>query len=609
MITCLEARAVRQDNVLLIGPYPDGEPLEAHDTPGRLDRRFKHCNIALVIAQPGTRTPYAQIMRLLHASGVPCSLVLHGVPDVPGGASLAAFFPLEDPTPCWRCLELRWLGWAPDTDRALSWLESLQHPDICPPARRDASPEETLVLLSWTAMDMLGADPGLARLVLDDGSFTEHHFMPHPQCAWCSPWSGVKPRPPLPPVDYAQLIDRRFGLLRVDTDAALPPRLEPQLAAEPELSLSTATHEPSHPLPAVVRITQPSPYLGGPHPDPVLQRPERELSADAVLDGLARYASHLRAGRPFSRGTRRGVALPAPAPSAWMSPLVKPSEGERGFDEGLELDWARAHDLHSGDVIAVPADLVYEGAPRDGLPRDCAALPCAHPSLNVSVRWALSRVAEDDALMVTWHVGCAPRRVSARHLPEAWRDALDDARETGAQIEIIDIGNDLGIPVLAVIGRHLGRWFHGCGASWQAERALRAAWARAMASRARALPDPGAPADFLFEGPESAMPETVPSGVTDPIDTWRHTLGLRGMQGLWIDITPPDVAAAGIVVTRAWIAGTLPRPPVTARLGIDPTTFASTRAGARLMALAQHARGGDEALRADDLNLTPHPFA
>lgn len=609
MTVFLEARAIRQDNVLLIGPFPEGQPLEDATAPGRLDPAFRRCTIALVIAWPGVRTPYPRVARLLHEQGIAYTLLLCGLPGAGEGSALAAYFPIEDKTPCWRCLELRWMGWTSDVPRALAWLESLQFPDLVTGTSPTLPSDETQVLLTWAAMDVIGADAGVARVVLDDGTFSVHTFLAHPQCAWCSPWAGVKPVHP-PPPHLLAFIDEQLGLFRLDDGTVLPESLDEKRPAGPDGVLASGARGD-----AVrwhrVHLADPAPYLtdGGPWRETLAFGGSDEMPADLFLDAFARYAMHLRAGRPLWRGTRRGVALPAPDPRRWMSPLVRPAAGERDFSARLELDWARAHDLHSGDVVAIPADLVYAGPPYDGLPRGDAGIAVAHPRLNVAVRWALSRVAENDGLMMTWYSGLPPVRIDAEQLSTPWRDALTEARDRGLRIEVVDLTTDLGIPVIAVFGRHDGRWFHGCGASWLPERALRTAWERAGQGFLRALPDPGPPIDFLFEGPSGDCPTPVPGGDTDPIDTWRMLLRLRGLQGLWIDLTPPDVASAGVVVTRAWVVGALPRPPVGAPLSADPDRLGESPAGVRLLELPVWLGRRSKSLTPSELNLHPHPFA
>lgn len=608
MTDFLDARALRQDNVLLIGPFPEGQRLEDPNAPGVLDPSFRRCTIALVIAWPGVRTPYPRVARLLHAQGIAYTLMLCGLPGTGESGALAAFFPIEDKTPCWRCLELRWLGWAADVPGALAWLESLQFPELVEGLTPNLPPEETQVLLTWAAMDVIGADAGAARVVLDDGTFSVHSFLPHPQCAWCSPWSGVKPLHP-PPPHLLTFIDEQLGLFRLDQGTVLPESLDAPAPAGPDTVLTTAARGDNvrwH----RVHLADPAPYLSNSAAwrETLAFGGSDDMPATLFLDAFARYAMHLRAGRPLWRGTRRGVALPAPDPRRWMSPVVAPADGERDYSESLELDWARAHDLHSGDVVAIPADLVYAGPPHDRLPRGDAATAVAHPRLNVAVRWALSQVAENDGLMAAWYGGLPPVRLDAERLAAPWRDALAEARERAMQIEVVDLTTDLGIPVLAVFGRHAGRWFHGCGASWQPERALRTAWERAGQCFLRALPDPGEAIDFLFEGPLGECPTKVPGGDTDPIDTWRMLLRMRGLQGLWIDITPPDVASAGVVVARAWVLGALPRPPLGAPLSADPDRLRASPAGVRLLELPVRLGRRRKPLTPTELNLRPHPF-
>jgi hypothetical protein len=627
-----DALALKQENVLLVGPFPEGHPLIDPAAPGQLASGFRRCNIALVIAWPGFRTPYPAIARLLHRNRIPFSLILCGMPGesaaprpdrITTPRALAAFFPLEDPSPCWRCLELRWLGQAAHVPAALSWLESLQFPELsgsrAPSAPRgvgkrglqEASPptEEERVMLSWTAMDVICDDAGTARVVAEDGTFTPHAFLPHPQCAWCSPWSGVKPHRPGTAVHVGSLTDPTLGIIRTAPHATLP-RLDEVPPSGPDavflralrkggLETSASIHR--------VQVADGAPYFAEDdawHGEIQRAHPG-DMPAEVVLDALAVYALRLRAGRPLWRGTRRGVALPAPNPRDWIFPLIG---GPRRFHDDMELDWARGHDLQSGEVLAIPADVVFNGPPRDGLACADVAHALAHPKLTVAVRWALSRVAENDALMATWYGGLPPPRVRLERLPAQYAEAMAEARRLGAEIEVLDLTTDIGVPVLAVVGRTADRWFYGCGAGMLPERALRAAWARLGQSYVRMHAPAGPAVDFLFQGPERDFPTPVPGGATDPIDTWRYLLDVRGMQALWIDITPPDVALADVVVARAWVAGAIPRPPSDVALDLDPDYVNESPGGARLLELPMRMGLSDAPLQPEDINSAPHPF-
>ena len=124
----------------------------------------------------------------------------------------------------------------------------------------------------------------------------------------------------------------------------------------------------------------------------------------------------------------------------------------------------------------------------------------------------------------------------------------------------------------------------------------------------RKLPRPKVGIDFLFEGPRRDFPSDVPGGATDPIDTWRYLLEVRGMQALWIDITPPDVAQAHVVVARAWISGAIPRPESDVALNFDADHVANSPAGLRLLELPMRMKLADAPSQPEDLNATPHPF-
>lgn len=610
--------AVSQDNVLLVGPFPEGRPIEDAGTIGELSTCFKRCNIALVIAWPGIRTPYPSIARLLHGNGVPFSLVWCGRQDE--FRALAAFFPLEDPSPCWRCLELRWLSWVPDRSNLLDWLEALQFPELFPNSVVTWPTEEERVRLSWLAMDVLGSDAGTAWILDEDDVVSRHPFLPHPQCAWCSPWAGVKPRRDRRVVSAAALIDERFGLLRWDHGRAeghRPPTLGWPPLRPPAKELPTidpvfleAIRKSSVSVHSVqIARGWPGFHAGAETEWSRLSRVgvDGAISPQLLLDSVAAYAVSARAGRPLWRGTRRGVALVAPDPRDWIFPILGKSCGLR-FDERLELDWARGHDLVSGDPRAIPADLVFGGVPRDGL--ECADVSGAvgHPVLEDAVLEALSRVAEDDALMSTWYLGLPPPRVPAELLPPPFADSIEEAGELGIELAVLDLTTDIGVPVVAIVGRTDLSWFYGCGACMTAPGALHRAWTHLGQCFVRRLPKADESVDFLFAGAAGELPTDVPGGNSHPVDSWRYLLGARGMRSLWVDITTPDVALAKITVAKAWIAGALPRPPADVPLDLGARHVTSSLGGKRLLALSVHRKLTDAPLRPKDLNAVPHPF-
>lgn len=620
-----EARAIQQDNVLLVGPFPDGRRLDDARNPGKLASGFRRCNIALVVAWPGVGTPYPSINRLLHQNGVAYSLILCGPPDtrphlhdepVPMPRALAAFFPIEDPSPCWRCLELRWLGWTSRPSSGLQWLESLQFPQRFPQFAEPLPDEEQRVLLSWMAMDVLGADAGTVRRVAEDGTYTTHSFLPHPQCAWCSPWVGVKPSRHVERAVPAVFADPHFGLLRLPSvPASLDP--PPPAAVEPDPVFQEALSSAVVPHLQRLPIAHGSPYYASDDAEFTevcrASPGKASLPSTAIFEALALYSMRLRAGRPLWRGTRRGVALPAPNPRDWIFPLLGEVSG-RHFDEHMELDWMRGHDLQSGDAVGIPADLVFTNGPyapmppHDSLAFADVSLAAAGPTLESAVQGALARVAENDALMATWYAGLPPPRVPSERLPPPFTAAVKKAEKLGAEIAVLDLTTEIGVPVLAVVGRKGQQWFYGCGAAMVAPLALHAAWTQLGQACARRVPHPGACIDFLFSGPERDFPPSVPGGDTDPIDTWRYLLDVRGMQAVWIDLTPPDVVRAQVVVARAWIAGAIPRPPPDVPLDLDADRVTGSAAGIRLLELPMRMNLSDVPLQPEDLNAAPHPF-
>jgi hypothetical protein len=548
------ARAIREDNILLIGPWAAEE-----DDWDKLD----YCTLALVIAYPGYATPYHALARRLRAEKIPFSLVIPHLPveslrknrhDV---SSLAAYFTIEDPTPCWRCLELRYLSWSSKAQLEADYFDFLKKPGASGPPTVSPEPEE-LIMLRWLALDVTGTDPGTARFVHGDGEFKEHTFRPHPNCMYCSPWAGVV-RDEVHNLKLNDMVDERLGLIRPLWVADVldhEPRATPE---ETRFSLETRRSKYAY------DVANPAPYWVPPRRVDVdtLLEPIRQYELDGDerraerLRSLAAYAAALRAGRPTWRGTRAGIPLPAEDPRKWRLYRREEDVFASSYREEREYDWIRAHALLDGHDVGIPADLVFTGMPRDTMCGVDLRGVVAHPSLEVAVRLALAHTAEHDALVEF------PRgsRVAFDTLPAAQRGFVNDAQNAGFDVLVLDVSTALEVPVILVLARSRDnnpQWFAGSAADLIPEVALQRAF-RALRTISGDTPhfyrNLGVPGwERLALLPQRPLRTALPTAYSDPIDTWRAHLARTDRSAAWADITPPDVGETGIVVVRAFLS-------------------------------------------------------
>ena len=599
----------RLDNFLLVGPWESDVDPET----------WAECSLAYLIAWPGYLLDYPGWARRLHEAGKAFALVL---PHPRGWQStetdeplaLAAYFPVEDRSPCWRCLELRFLGWSESPGHDAAFFDALRsswhpsaHPDVAALAQGDITPphDEQLVMLRWLAMDVTGADAGVVMRGGHDGSYTLHTFVPHPLCNHCSPWAGAHVSALASSEDA--FADDAIGVVRSYTvpSGRIPP--------PPDDRRSVTRRTFANVLPPRPRycVTEPAPYFHGEAPELALarhqapapgfghserERPERV----ALLEAVAAYTARLRAGRPMLRGSRRGIAASAIDPRPWMPHAGPVHDALTRYRDGRELDWVRGHALFNGDDVALCADLFFDASPWDGIMYHHLAGTVAHDDLEVAVRIALCQVAAVDALMLTWYAERTPPRVSWSHIQEPrYRAVLEEAVRLGYEVAVLDLTTDLGVPVLAVVARSEAAevpWIYGCGCDLDPQVALH----RAFVGLGDALDAEDPPhldldlLDRLFEGDEVGLRPAHPQARSAPIDTWRAHLRSAETAAFWADLTPPDVAAVGLVVVKVLIAHALP--------GLEPALGAPSGTSRWQQRLARLG------LAAPDTDLAPHPF-
>jgi len=584
------ATALHADNVLILGPWSEGEPAEI----------FPGCTLAFLIPWPGFVLDYRAWGQRLHAAEIPYALVLPhpracDQREEADPLAFAAYFPLEDTSPCPRCFELRLLGLSRDVKRYARYLEALNgHDTLQYPSRPPT--EEQVVMLKWLAMDITGADPGVGVFGAHDGNFTIHFFLPHPQCVFCSPWAGATQRDSATPQEWLQ--DARIGLLH---------RRPPENIPDTPLARSLASSEPAGPG---AKVSAPTPYMPSPQdifPETIWHGFGHDLDeiADsvAVLRGLARYASSARAGRAMWRGTRKGIPVSALDPRPWIPYAPKGRHPLIPYHEGREFDWHRAHSLARNDDVALPADLFFTAAPWEHLMHAEPAGTVAHPNIEIAVRVALCQTASVDGLMAHWYAQMVPGRISWDTLPRRFHPVLDEITGAGYQVAVVDLTTDIGVPTFGFLARsrhHDPAFAYGAGADLDPEVALD----RAFTSFAEHVYAGGGAADwddvdFLFGGDDRPLPPAHPDAHVHPIDTWRAYLRSAGLHAYWAQITPPDIAASGIVVVKVLIGHALPT--IREDLGGRPISD-------RLLNLPRRLGLQPARLHELDLNPRPHPF-
>lgn len=313
----------------------------------------------------------------------------------------------------------------------------------------------------------------------------------------------------------------------------------------------------------------------------------------------------------------------------------------RQADPGLRLRWVRGERLPSREPVWVPAQLVYLA----DLTGDGSEPPLTVPTSNGlacggtregAILSALLELVERDAFTLTWAGRHALPLLTWEGVP-----ALEDMERhhlarTGLDHAAVDLSAFLGVPVaLAVVRRPDGEGPAAVGAA--AARTAREAVPRALAeayaafAAARALsrlrpnrvfasdgsdlesfddrvqyyaePERAAALAFLTASPErrhvddvAPLPGDAPEALLEALC---DRLAAHGAEAAAVDITPPDVGAAGLHVVRAVCPELCPIDAYHALrfLGVPRLLTGAWQAGLR-----------SAPLRLEEVNPDPHPF-
>lgn len=147
------------------------------------------------------------------------------------------------------------------------------------------------------------------------------------------------------------------------------------------------------------------------------------------------------------------------------------------------IDWIKASDASTGDIVLLPADLCLRRPPTRRAIKPIGALSsgaAAGPSFETAALRAILELCERDAAAMWWLGGCRPKRFALEHpATKAGAELLERLRqgETARRTMLLDITTDIGVPAVAAVSvGHDGRGMaYGLSSRLIASDAARAA--------------------------------------------------------------------------------------------------------------------------------------
>ena len=356
-----------------------------------------------------------------------------------------------------------------------------------------------------------------------------------------------------------------------------------------------------------------------------------EARAAAIGEAVERYAASHADALVVATARELGAAAVDPARFALFTARQYARAGFPyvPFDRDTRIAWVAGRSLPDGAHAWLPAQLVYLVLDRDE-PRICRAtssgLAC-HDDPAEAVLRALLEVLERDAFMITWNA-----RLSWPRLDWTGNRALESfvrtrLRPTGLEVRAIDLGAFWDVPcVLGVARSSVGGTAPlgvGAAAATTVERAVEKAldeavrvrtWAHALRVHAAGATGPirdfddhvgfyadpaNAPrAAFLDASSETRRVEDVEALPAGAVVAICERLAQRGASAYAVDVTSPDVCAAGLSVVRVVV-------PELCALDVEHD---ARMLGGRRLYEEPHRLGMRGPLGEDDVNPDPHPF-
>lgn len=368
--------------------------------------------------------------------------------------------------------------------------------------------------------------------------------------------------------------------------------------------------------------------------------------AKAVGEAVERYSAAIYEEEDFPLFAYADAPAPCIPPDAWALnsdwQYARPNFEWVPFTDATPVRWTTARDLRTGEAVGVPAAMVqvpFYFYPDSGEPPICqpisTGLAC-HCSWEEAVIGGLCEVVERDAFMITWQARMSRPRIDRATLSTTNRALLARLESTGATVTLFDLTMDNRLPAVMVVQTHespdMPAITFACSAALEAEEAVRKAmeeathtarWMFYIKHKQGPL-DPGTDfmhvdgqerhlqfwathdhrplADWVFASDEVVPFESLPSpGTGDPhrdLATLVERIAQTGHRPLAADITPVDVADAGLKVVRALVPG---YHPLIMGYPIRAT------GGSRLWSVPK-ALGYPGGERASGDNPLPHPF-
>jgi ribosomal protein S12 methylthiotransferase accessory factor len=362
-------------------------------------------------------------------------------------------------------------------------------------------------------------------------------------------------------------------------------------------------------------------------------------AAAAVGEALERYSATFVPRERLVVGTARelGHAAVAPERFALFSPrqLAAPGFPFRPFTSETRVAWVEGHRLPDGETAWVPAELVYLGDAGMGERpigySTSSGTACGETVEQTLVR-GLFELLERDAFMITWAARVSLPLVDWRESPSLVELDRHYFAATGLEYAAVDLSCFHGVPsVLGVVRAPQGcsgALGVGAGSAAHIEDAWFKALAEAFAARAAGaklvLLDPreygpagegvasfedhiryyadhgrAGAAAFLDASAVRAPAHGVRSITGDVVAALSRRVADAGSTAYSVDVTSPDVAELGLVVTKV-IAPEL--------CALDVAHGARFLGGRRLYDAAASLGLCAAALAEHDVNPDPHPF-
>jgi ribosomal protein S12 methylthiotransferase accessory factor len=407
---------------------------------------------------------------------------------------------------------------------------------------------------------------------------------------------------------YPLLTDPRTGIVRRLTRPPIPARFPAgfELIASELGDTSRFCPWPADSAGAGYAFAQPEAALGA-----ALGEAAERYCGNLVPDGLVRASYRELCARGVRALDPESLALYAPAQYAEPGfPLTE-------FTRELTVEWTEGTDLADGGSVLVPASLVWvsyvsadveQRGPRTN-PVIQAGL-AAGPTLRDACLGALGEIVERDAMTLGWHGRAGVRPLT----PDPWLEEFARGPDAHLDTRFLSFPALFGMPVAGALVRDAVTGYLTLGVAARADTgdAALKAYGEALQLQLftadyddpdgpymRAAADPRSPlkpwrrdrdyadayrndlrdvVDYgchlqlyldprtqdafeaelriaLTEGPQSSPDPTAPADGTDPLEAVVGRMTAAGHHPVVVDVTTPDVRAAGLHVVRALVPG------------------------------------------------------